>query len=197
MSKLDKPTIAFNHDQIVTMVLTHNTRAACIRKYGAQVTGNVIDFPRLVDSLPGVRAAYDSGGIFLALKGLQVLGEYSEEVRSFAAYCTGQARDLLCDERRESFASIGCQIWITTYEHVYKSISGLSLVAADSIASADAALAVYDGYYAYAVNQSFANTDFGASDVNTFEVAGASKAAFAVSEYQKIEFNRILDSIRI
>lgn len=197
MLKSNKPSISFNHNLIVTMVMMHNTRVSCIRKYGSRVITMVKDFPRLVNEILDVRIAYDKGGIVQALKSLHMLGKYPNELYEFASFCNGQVCSLFADEKNSKFLDIGSEIYSSTYEHIYKTITGLTLPAAAAISSASAALAVYDGYYADTVNELFANTDFGVRETNAFEVASAAQAVFAISGDQKIEFNRILDGIRI
>jgi hypothetical protein len=196
MLKSNKPSISFNHNLIVTMVMMHNTRVSCIRKYGSRVITMVKDFPRLVNEVSDVRFAYDKGGIVQALKSLHILGKYSNELHEFATFCNGQVCNLFADNKNSGFLDTGSEIYTSTYEHTYKTVTGLTLPAASAISSAAAALAVYDGHYADAVNELFANTDFGSREINVFEVAETAQAVSVASSDQKIEFNRILDGVK-
>jgi hypothetical protein len=178
----------------VVEVMTHNDRVLCSKQFGVLVSRRTNEKPHVVITLDGVRDVYDKYGLTAALKSLRTLGEFPREIHEFSVCCMDQTCALLSDEKRRCYHRMGYDIWQTDYECTYTYLSDVTTVMADAIASASSAVAVYSGYHMDTVNESYSRNNT-VRDTSAFEINNAARAVTRIIEQQKMEFDRILDSI--
>ena len=199
MSSLNNTVVDFHRINIIAMVSTHNTRVMCNKEYGSLVCKSK-GIPTTDVDKSDIYAVYEKHGLGIALRCLKTFGEYPKEIHEFAMFCMKQAQDLFVDEKRFScepggFGRVGFDIWSIAYEDGYKSATGVSPAYADAIASAAAAVALYDGYYSDTVNTSYSDENIGIRDVSPSEITNAARAVPKVIENQKVEFRTIINKI--